>query len=201
MFSTGLVLCIQANIGMAPWEVFHQGLVLKIGITYGTAITITGIILVILGALVFREKIGIGTILNAVMVGVFTDLIMSFGVIRELHNLWWGIVMLLFGQFLLSVGTYFYIGSGMGAGPRDTIMIALKKRLPKVPVGIIRGAVEGVVLIIGYFLGGKVGVGTVIAVFGISFILEFTFMLFRFDVEKVKHESIIDTVKLIVKRT
>ncbi|MPM95356.1 hypothetical protein SDC9_142510 [bioreactor metagenome] len=156
--------------------------------------------LVIIGALAFREKIGLGTILNALMVGVFTDVIMSFDVIRELNNLWWGIAMLLFGQFLLSVGTYFYIGTGLGAGPRDTIMIALKKRLPKVPVGIIRGSVEGVVLIIGYFLGGKVGVGTVIAVFGISFILQFTFMMFRFNVEQVRHESIIDTAKLVLKK-
>ena len=200
VFATGLVMCIQANIGLAPWEVFHQGLVLKTGITYGTAITITGILLVILGALVFREKIGIGTILNAVLVGVFTDVIMGVDIIIELNNFWLGVVMLLVGQFLLSVGTYFYISTGFGAGPRDTIMIALKKRLPKVPVGLIRGAVEGVVLIIGYFLGGKVGVGTVIAVFGISFILQFTFMLFRFNVEQVKHESIIDTAKLIMKK-
>jgi uncharacterized membrane protein YczE len=101
--------------------------------------------------------------------------------------------MLLLSQIIVSLATYFYIGAGMGCGPRDTLMVALGKMFPKVPIGAIRGSIEGTVLLIGFLLGAKVGIGTVIAVFGISFILQYTFKLLKFDIKAVVHENIFET--------
>lgn len=105
--------------------------------------------------------------------------------------------MLLLGQVSICIGSYFYIGASMGCGPRDALMVALGKRMPNVPIGITRGLIEGTVLLIGWLLGAKVGIGTVISVFGISFILETTFKLLHFDVTNVDHESVVDTVRAL----
>ena len=67
--------------------------------------------------------------------------------------------MLLLGQLSICIGSYFYIGASLGCGPRDALMVALGKRLPKVPIGIVRGVIEGTVLLIGWLLGAKVGIG------------------------------------------
>ena len=105
--------------------------------------------------------------------------------------------MVFLGQVSICIGSYFYIGSSLGCGPRDALMIALGKRMPKVPIGVTRGLLEGSVLIIGWLLGAKVGVGTAVYVLGIGLVLQFTFKLLRFDVKSIVHESIADTVKEI----
>ena len=107
-----------------------------------------------------------------------------------------GVLMLLLGQCVICAGSVFYIGAGLGCGPRDALMVALGKRFNKVPIGVVRALLEGSVLLIGYLLGAKVGVGTVIAVLGIGFILEWTFRLFRFDVKAIRHESIFGTLRI-----
>lgn len=141
------------------------------------------------------EKIGFGTILNTILIGTFVDLIQGMAVIPQMNSFISGVLMLLLGQVSICVGSYFYIGASLGCGPRDALMVALGKRLPNVPIGIIRGLIEGTVLLIGWLLGAKVGIGTVISVFGISFILEGTFKILHFDVTNIEHESVIDTVK------
>ena len=87
----------------------------------------------------------------------------------------------------------------MGCGARDSLMVALCRRAPKVPVGAIRGLLEGTVLIVGWLLGAKVGIGTVISVFGIGFLLQLTFDFLRFDVKSIVHEDIADTVKTLLR--
>ena len=84
----------------------------------------------------------------------------------------------------------------MGAGPRDSLMVALGKKFPAIPIGIIRGSIEGTVLLIGWILGAKVGLGTVVYVFSIGFVLQNTFKLLHFDVKSVIHESVLDTMKI-----
>ena len=125
---------------------------------------------------------------------MFNDLILEWQFIPQQNNFWVGILFMLFGLFIISVGSFLYIGSELGAGPRDSLMIGLKKKMPAIPIGAIRGTVEGTVLLLGWLMGAKVGLGTVIAVFGISIILQFTFRLFQFDVKKLKAESISDTL-------
>nr|WP_319777194.1 hypothetical protein [uncultured Sphaerochaeta sp.] len=163
-------------------------------ISYGNVVVISGFAIVAIDY-VLKEKIGFGTILNAILIGKFVDLIQFSGLIPLMNNFWYGIVMILLGQVVICLGSYFYIGASLGCGPRDALMVALGKRMPRLPIGAIRGLIEGVVLVIGWLLGAKVGIGTVISVFGIGFILQFTFKVLRFDVKSIRHESMADTVR------
>ncbi|MFB6468890.1 YitT family protein [Cytobacillus sp. Hz8] len=165
-------------------------------ISYGNIVVISGFVIIAID-FAFKEKIGFGTILNAILIGKFVDLIQFANIVPLMSNFWLGILMLLLGQVVICAGSYLYIGASLGCGPRDALMVALGKRMPKVPIGAIRGLIEGTVLIIGWLLGAKVGMGTVISVFGIGLILQFTFKFLRFDVKNIKHESVADTVKVM----
>ena len=194
LYALGSFLTIQANIGLAPWEAFSMGGAYLTHLSYGNIVVITGFIIIVID-FVYKEKIGFGTILNAILIGKFVDLIQFVNIVPKMSNFWLGLLMLLLGLFVICIGSYFYIGACLGCGPRDALMVALGKRLPKVPIGAIRGLIEGTVLIIGWLLGAKIGIGTIISVFGIGLILQFTFKLLCFDVKNIKHESVADTVK------
>lgn len=194
LFALGVVLTIQANIGLAPWDAFSVGVSNITGITYGNVVILTGVGILIFIVLL-KEKIGLGTILNTVLIGAISDILLGLKIIPVMDNFFFGLIMLLVGQIVISFGSYFYIGQGLGSGPRDSLMIALSKRLPHVSIGVIRGGIEGAALIIGWLLGAKVGIGTIISVFGIGFIIQYTFKLLRFNVKAVKHDSLFDTAK------
>ena len=194
LYALGIFLTIQANIGLAPWEAFSMGGSYLTHLSYGNIVVITGFIIIAIDY-ALKEKIGFGTILNAILIGKFVDLIQFFNVIPTMSNFWLGLLMLLIGQVVICIASYFYIGAALGCGPRDALMVALGKRMPKVPIGAIRGLIEGTVLFVGWLLGAKVGIGTVISVFGIGLILQLTFKLLRFDVKNIRHESVSDTVK------
>lgn len=196
LFALGSFLTIQANIGLASWEAFSMGLAYLTDQTYGNILIISGFVILLVDV-ALKEKIGFGTILNTILIGTFVDLIQVVDLIPQMNNFFSGVLMLLIGQLSICIGSYFYIGASLGCGPRDALMVALGKRLPKVPIGIVRGVIEGTVLLIGWLLGAKVGIGTVISVFGISFILEATFNILHFDVTNIEHESIVDTVRTL----
>ena len=196
LFALGSFLTIQANIGLASWEAFSMGIAYLTDQTYGNILIISGFVILLVDV-ALMEKIGFGTILNTILIGTFVDLIQAVDLIPQMNNFFSGILMLLLGQLSICIGSYFYIGASLGCGPRDALMVALGKRLPKVPIGIVRGVIEGTVLLIGWLLGAKVGIGTVISVFGISFILEVTFNILHFDVTNIEHESIVDTVRTL----
>lgn len=197
LYSLGSFLTIQANIGLAPWEAFSMGGAYMTHLSYGNIVVITGLIIIIID-FALKEKVGFGTILNAILIGKFVDLIQFTNIIPKMSNIGLGLLMLLLGQVVICIGSYFYIGSSLGCGPRDALMVALGKRMSKLPIGAVRGLLEGTVLIIGWLLGAKVGIGTAIYVLGIGFILQFIFKLLHFDVKNIEHESISDTVKINV---
>lgn len=190
----GAVLTIQANIGLAPWDAFTMGCSYVMHVSYGQGTIITGIAILAADWLL-KEKIGFGTILNALLIGAFVDLILSLHVIPQMHSFWPALPMLLCGHLLICIGSYYYISAGMGCGPRDSLFVALCKRMPRVRVGIVRGGLEGTALLCGWLLGAKVGAGTIISVAGIGALLELTFKFYRFDVKAVRHEDIRDTLK------
>lgn len=198
--SLGTILTIQANIGLPPWDVFHMGVSVITGISYGTINVLTGAVLIIV-AMLLKEHIGAGSVINMFFIGIMADIIQSLKVIPKLDNFALGIGMLFWGQIFISLGTYFYLSASLGSGPRDSLMIALAKHFKKIPLGVMRGTIETIALLIGWLLGGKVGLGTVISAFGISFILQYTFKLLRFEVRNVHHESIFETRRIFIKFT
>ena len=194
LYSLGTYLGIQANVGLGAWEAFGTGVSAHTGISYGNVTILTGLVILVLDVLL-GEKIGLATILNTLLIGTFVDALNALNLVPKLTGFVPGVLLLLGGQVLICLGVYFYVGVGYGAGPRDSLMIALGKRMPRVPIGVVRGTVEGSALLAGWLLGAKVGVGTVISVFGISFLMQGTFKLLRFDVKSVQHESAIQTLR------
>ena len=195
LFALGIVLMINANIGYAPWEVFHVGLANTFGLSLGITTIIAGLVIVIIVTLL-GEKLGIGTICSMVLTGAFIDIFYFFRIIPVTQSLISGIIMLISGIALLSLGSYFYIKSAFGVGPRDNLMVVLAKRT-KLPVGLCRGAIELMVTLIGWILGGMIGIGTVISVIAIGFCIQITFKLLKFDVTAIKHESLSDSLTKI----
>lgn len=196
LYALGIYCTVQANIGLAPWDAFSQGVSNITGMAFGTVISLTGALILIID-LLLKEKIGIATILNTILIGVFVNLLNWLGFVPLMQTIWAGILLLLLGQVILCFGSYFYIATGLGCGPRDSLMVALCKRMKKVPVGVIRSGLEAAVLLAGWLMGAKVGLGTVIAIFGIGFILQGVFHCMKFDVKAVRHESLFESWKLL----
>jgi uncharacterized membrane protein YczE len=142
------------------------------------------------------EKLGLGTILNMVLIGVFLDLLISLHIIPVSNNFISGIIMVIIGLFVIAFASYFYIGSAFGAGPRDSLMVALTRKTG-LPVGVCRGSIELLAVIIGWRLGGMIGIGTIISAFVIGLCVQIVFKLVRFDATKVKHETLDQTCKIL----
>lgn len=196
LYGLGSYMSIQANVGLAPWDAFSMGISYKTGIMYGNVVVYTGFLIIIIDFLL-KEKIGFGTIINAILIGKVVDLCNYLGLLPMLDNFAAGVAMLFAGQVVICLGSYFYIGAAMGCGPRDALMVAMCKRFSRLPIGLVRGILEGTVLLLGWLMGAKVGIGTIIAVFGIGTIMEYTFRILKFDVKGVRHENFADTVRRI----
>jgi len=154
-FGVALGLSVEADLGVNPWTVFHQGLSERLPISIGTAIIVVGA--VILGIFPFiDEPIGLGTLLNVALIGVVVDL--TLAILPDLELLPIRIVALGVAPILIGVGSGFYIGSGLGPGPRDGIMTALKRR--GLTVSVARSIIEVTALVAGVLLGGRAGLGT-----------------------------------------
>ena len=157
-----------------------------------------GLVIVILDW-VLGEKVGLGTIFNMLFIGIFMDLLMLNHLVPVFNNIIAKVIMMFLGMFIIGIASYFYIGAGLGSGPRDGLMVSLTKKTGK-SVRFIRNCIEFTVLVVGYFLGGAVGFGTLIMVFGGGYFVQFAFKIFKFDVKKVQHKFIDDYVKLIKDR-
>lgn len=193
LYALGIYVTIRANIGYAPWDVFHTGIGKVTGLTLGMASISVGLII---GAitLLLGEKIGFGTIANMIVVGLFIDGFMYFDPIPVNQNFWMGILIMVAGLYIISFATFFYVNSGFGAGPRDSLMVALTRKT-KIPVGINRIAIEVAALLTGWYLGGPVGIGTLISALGSGFAVQTTFKLVRFDITQVKQETLMETLR------
>lgn len=188
LYALGIVLTIKANIGYGPWEVFHVGLGKAIGMSIGNASILVGLIIVVVTVLM-KERIGIGTILNMILIGIFLDLILASDIIPIIDTIYLGVIVLIAGLYVISLGSFFYIGSGFGAGPRDSLVVALKRKV-RLPIGAIRSMIELTATVLGWILGGMVGIGTLISGFAIGFCIQSTFTLLKFDPTQIEHSTI-----------
>jgi uncharacterized membrane protein YczE len=188
LYALGIVVTMNANIGYAPWDVFHVGVANQIGLSIGTVSILTGLIICVVTVLL-GEKLGLGTLLNMVLIGVFMDLLLSFRIVPKAEHIAVGILMDLIGLFIIALASYYYIGSAFGAGPRDSLMIALTRKTG-LPVGICRGTIELIAVLVGWRLGGMIGVGTILSAFAIGLCVQITFRILKFDATQVKHETL-----------
>lgn len=191
----GMVLAINSNLGLSPWDVFHQGLSNNTFLTIGQASIFMGVIIVGVSC-ALGQKVGIATLANMILIGVFIDGIIYLDFIPQSNNLVSGIIMIIMSIIFLAYGSYLYISCGLGCGPRDGLMVILVQKTKK-PVKLIRGIMEVTVIIAGYMLGGTVGVGTLITGLGIGHCLQLVCKIFKFDMNAVDHINLKDTYVII----
>jgi uncharacterized membrane protein YczE len=168
LFAIGISLQMNANIGAPPWDVFHQGVAKQTEISVGKIIVMTGFILLLLW-IPLKQKPGLGTILNALEIGLVADL--ALAIIPEPKNIFVRVIMASLGIVIVAIGTGFYIASALGPGPRDGLMTGLAKR--GIPIRIGRTAIEVTVLVVGLLLGGQVGVATFAFALGVGPLVHF----------------------------
>lgn len=156
MFGVGIGFMLESGLGVPPWDVLHQGLAMQLGLTVGIWSIIVSFA-VLLMWLPLRERYGIGTLLNAIVIGVMIDV--TAVMLPEAGNIWIAGVMLAFGILLIGLASGLYIGANLGPGPRDGLMTAIARR--GLSVRVTRWLLEIVVLAIGWLLGGTFGIGTV----------------------------------------
>jgi uncharacterized protein len=155
----GFVLVLKANLGATPWDVLHVGLYYQFGLTIGSWSIIVGLLILGVSALLTKKIPQIGAFLNMLSVGIFMDMYLFLPFIQSPSSLIGKIIMFLIGLVITCYGMGFYISAKLGAGPRDSLMLALTSRTGW-KVGYIRGTMEVIVLLIGWLLGGPVSFGT-----------------------------------------
>lgn len=193
--AVGMVMTINANLGVAPWDVLHQGIGNLFNLPMGRASIIAGLLIVIID-IFLEQNIGWGTIFNMIFIGIFVDFLMLNNLIPIFENFLPSLLMMFLGMLILGYGCYLYIGAGFGAGPRDGLMVALTKKTNK-SVRFVKNSVEIFAIAIGYFLGGSVGIGTAIMSIAGGYFFQFAFSSVNFNVSEVKHRYIIDDIRLI----
>lgn len=198
----GVGLTVTAELGVSPWDVFSQGVALKLSEMLGTEVmmgTITQITaaLVILVDIALKEKIGVATIIDTCIFGGALNFFLRHNMLPSPETFGMRFICMLLGYIIWGLGIYIYMKPALGAGPKDALFVIFAKR--KIPVAIAKNSIEAVVFVIGWVLGGTIGIGTVVAVFAMGYIIEFWFKVFSFDVTTVKNESIFETAKNIKK--
>jgi uncharacterized membrane protein YczE len=168
---------VGADMGLSSWDVLHDAIAGLSSLSFGGAIVVVSVAVVIVSA-ALGIKPGPGTVANMVLVGLFTDALLATGVLRDLHTE--GVVArslaLNTGIAAIGFGTGLYIGAGLGAGPRDSLMLALSKQL-STTAGKARTVIELFVLIVGIILGGSAGIGSLIFALLIGRAIDISFAL------------------------
>jgi uncharacterized membrane protein YczE len=157
LYGLGAALQVRAGLGLDPWDVFHQGVARHVGLAIGTVLIIVGAV-VLLAWIPLRQRPGLGTVSNVVLIGV--SLNTSLQLLPDVSVLAWRVVLLAVGIVLGGIATGMYIGANYGPGPRDGLMTGLARRTGR-SIRLVRTCIEVTVLIAGWILGGTVGIGTV----------------------------------------
>ena len=199
IFAVGVYLTIQANIGLAPWDCLSMGVSARVGYSYGIVHTAISILILVIDILL-KEKIGYGTILDALLVGNYVDWIGYFKLVPVSESVPVSCIMVIAGLFIMGYGQYFYMDAAQGCGPRDSLLIALGKRFPKTPIGVVQTVMVGIALLIGWLLGGPVGIGTVISVFGMGTALQIVCKIMHFEPRDVVHKNVLETNRIFFQK-
>ena len=193
----GIYLTIQANIGAAPWDVLSLGLSRSLGILYGNAAIAVSFTILLIDVLM-KEPIGIAMFIDAVVVGKAVDLFNRLGLVPPCRSLWTAIPVLLAGLVVLAYTQYAYMAASLGCGPRDTLLVGLSRRMKRVPIGAVSVALLGTVTLIGWLLGGPVGIGTLLCAFGAGPVMQLAFRTVRFDAAGVKHQRLSESLRVFL---
>ncbi len=196
VIAIGTNLMVNSGIGLMPWGVFHWGLTNLLPLTFGQAQQITGLV-IILVATFNRFYPGIGTIGNMIFVGLFIDLVASLKILPVPEGFLLQLLVLMLGVTLFDLGVYYYLSADLGGGPRDSIMILFSEKSIFTP-GQVKIIMEVTVAVIGFFMGGLLGIGTLISAITGGLILDLIFKWFKYKPDKRKTNNLVLNYQTLV---
>ncbi len=165
LVAVAIVALLESGLGLAPWDVFHLGLAEHTSLTLGTATIVVGLVLLLV-AWALGQAPGFGTVANAIVIGLVVDALLSIAWVTELSESRLGarVGLLAMGVAVFGLGIAVYIAAGLGAGPRDSLMLVLSRR-SGIRFAFVRAGLEVLALAAGWALGGTVGIGTLAMAF------------------------------------
>ena len=194
VFALGVHLTIRAELGLAPWDCLGMGVSYHTPLNYGLSMTAMNVIILTVDVLM-KERIGFGTVIDALLTGNFVQLFNDLDPFPKTKNVFVGVLIIVAGLAFMALGQYFYMTAAQCCGPKDALLVALGKRLRRLPIGAVQVLLWGTVLLFGWLLGGPVGLGTVVSTFGSGVVMQLIYSLIRFEPRKVRHQSVFDTMK------
>ena len=174
VYGLGIGLMVHARIGIAPWDVFAQGISVQTRLSFGISSVIVSIIVLVCW-IPLKQKLGLGTLLNAVLIGLFADLVIPF--LPQLNSYLLQVASFVLGMVIVAYATGLYISSQFSAGPRDGLMVGTQ-RVTGWPFWLVRSLFEGTVLSVGWLMGGQVREGTFIFAVCIGYLMQSSLALF-----------------------
>ena len=190
--AVGITMMLQANVGLEPWSVLQNGMSIFFGMTYGTAAMIVGVTVITI-AVLCGESFGIGTLFNIFFCPYMVDFFLWLNWIPQMNTLPGGLFLLVLGMELLAIGTWMYMKSALGSGPRDALMVVLARKTGH-SVGLCRASVEILAIVVGWLLGGQVGIGTIITGIGVGTLFNLNFGLLHFKAADLHQENLPETI-------
>jgi len=203
IFAIGILLNGRSELGYAPWNVLTDGVARVFGVTFGLSSIGIGVVIIII-SVAMREQLGVGTVLNMLLIGGFVDLLAwmdsYIGFVPQVTSFAGRLVMCLLSLVFSAIGTCIYMSIQWGAGPRDSLVVAIARKSP-LPYGACRAIVEGLVFAAGWIMGGAVGIGSVINVVLMGPMTGLIFRIMHIDVKRFKNEDFADTWRILRKQS
>jgi len=198
LFGFGNFLGVKAgSAGTNAWSTLSLGLADMTGLSFGINNFIISLIIIVID-IIGKGKMGFGTIMNAVLISLFSDVFIGiFSFIPNATNPVVGTALSMLGQTIIAFSIVFYTRPALGCGPRDTLMVLFAKAFPKAPIGVVKFALEIIVLVIGVLMGAPFGIATVLTLALQSFIFQFVCKIMKYYIRTIEHEDIFDTMKRI----
>lgn len=194
LFAVGTYVQLKADIGYSPWQALNEGLSQHLSMSFGNASILVSVAVVVVD-LLLKEPIGLGTILDALLVGWITDLCLWLDPIPQQSGVVVPVLLLVVGLFIMALGQVVYMKAALSCGPRDALAVALSRRARRLSIGTVTAAMLGVVLLAGWLLGGPIGIGTLIHLTVTGPIIDLVFRLCHFEPRSVEHEGLGQTIR------
>ena len=198
IFAFGVHLTIYANIGLAPWDSLGMGISYHTPLNYGLSMTVMAVLILFVD-LCLHERIGYGTIIDALMTSNFIQIFNDINKFPENHNLWLGIIIMIIGFMFMALGMLIYMKAAQCCGPRDSLLVGLGKRMSKLPIGAVAFILWSVVLFFAWLLDGPIGIGTLISTFGAGAVMQFVYNLLHFEPREIIHRDVIEITSQLIK--
>jgi len=188
---------LAGGAGTNAWNTLGIGIANSSGMSFGTATLMISLVIIVID-LLGKGKLGIGTVLNIFVISALNDVFLEIiTFLPPADTVILGVIYTLLGQTIISFATILYLTPCLGAGPRDTLMLIIGKKIPKVPIGAVKFGIEVGVLIVGIFLGAPFGIGTVLVMALQASIFQLACRICRYEPRSIVHEDLMDTFRRI----